>query len=204
MPPHARLPSLKRPKPDSEPLDWRSSPNPQPEPVGQHTYKNARRDASAKLCMPLEEPARRDALHSYFSQAPAVSDLNYPAGEAGPGILGGMGGITSSSSCFTCSSHETWRVLLIADYQLERELCRRARIATAARKSLGNVTLGTPGLSGFGGPSVSAVDDSCGGTGNGGAYGTAGQYNPGEADDGDGVQYNDAGKLVWLRSCLHR
>ncbi|GLC49679.1 hypothetical protein PLESTB_000274900 [Pleodorina starrii] len=177
----------RKPKPEYEPLDWRSAPEPQLESAKLHTYKTARKDASAKLCMPLEEPARPEALHTYFSAAPAVGDLGFPVGGAGAGVLGGLGGGGGA-----CSVQETWRALLMADCQRERQLRRGGgarAAAAAARKSLGNgAAAGTPGGGQrFDGPSASGTD---GGPYGGEEYGNAGQD---AYSGGDGGGFGDAG-----------
>ncbi|GIL92567.1 hypothetical protein Vretimale_18984 [Volvox reticuliferus] len=121
-------PRARKPKSEPEPLDWRASPQPQLEAVQLHTYKTARRDASAKLCLPQEEPSRLDALHCYFSAAPAVANLDLRVRVCGASVLARAGAWAP-----TCTVKETWRILLLADYQRERQLRRGA-----ARKSIGS------------------------------------------------------------------
>ncbi|GIL62500.1 hypothetical protein Vafri_16714 [Volvox africanus] len=184
-------PRARKSKPEPEPLDWRASPQPQLEAVQLHVYKTARRDASAKLCLTPEEPSRLDALHCYFSAAPAVANLDLHVRGCGASVLAKAGGQAPM-----CSVKETWRMLLLADYQRDRQLRRGV-----ARKSMGNglATTAMPGGPHLDGPLASGTDGQCTPPDGGEECNTAWQHDDrggfddaGHSDAGaDGGYYDD-------------
>ncbi|KXZ47717.1 hypothetical protein GPECTOR_33g599 [Gonium pectorale] len=189
-------PRVRRPRPEDEPIDWYAPRSePQQEDVRNHTYKKNRPDATAKLLLPMEEPARPEDLVGFFSTQPAAAMLlaiKGPTSSLGSGRGGGGGGSRFGAGLRQGSPllvTDVWRSVLLADNALARQRRRDARVGRPS--GIGGASGATPGGArlgagtGAGFPTASGTEGSAYGTGACAAeeYGADGGFND-YGDDG--------------------